>query len=352
MFQTPRPRLSVAALAVVCASVAVAQGETSVTSAPASRPGADPVTGRLESEKRYQKIGDLPGVHLVSRMSERLLRGAQPDGAEGMESLKKLGVTAILSVEEPDKKETEAAKAAGIRIVNVPTEYSGFSKDVIDRLVAAARSETGTLYTHCHHGKHRGGAATAILRMTFEGFSTDEAIAELAEGGCSKRYPGLFETVKTYRPDPATAHRALTLPGVDDVVEVTPKLFKSSTRLTGEALDAFGRLGVKTLITAGATDAARQAARDRGFVVVDATVSDAGVTADEIAAAWKAVAAASAGKTLVHAGGDPAKASALVAAFRLNFSKWSVEEAAREIEALAASDSGRAQAAAVRKLAR
>jgi hypothetical protein len=37
-----------------------------------------------------------------------------------------LGVKTILSVEEPDLKEVEAAKTVGIGIRNVATEYSGF----------------------------------------------------------------------------------------------------------------------------------------------------------------------------------------------------------------------------------
>jgi protein tyrosine phosphatase (PTP) superfamily phosphohydrolase (DUF442 family) len=159
---------SLAAALTLCAAATTAQGAEKAA-APASAPAAPAAGERPESVRRYVRIGDLKGVQAVTRFSERMLRGAQPDGVEGMESLKKLGVEWILSVEEPDAKENAAAKEAGLRIVNIPTEYSGFDDDVVKRIVEAARADGGSAYVHCHHGKHRGGAQGTRLLAPLPG---------------------------------------------------------------------------------------------------------------------------------------------------------------------------------------
>ncbi len=50
-----------------------------------------PTTSRPAANWQYTRVGDLDGVKAVTKISDRMIRGAQPDGAAGMESLKKLG---------------------------------------------------------------------------------------------------------------------------------------------------------------------------------------------------------------------------------------------------------------------
>ena len=220
----------------LCATLGAQESAPKEAKLPESRPASD---------ARYTKVGDLPGVQSVTKFSDRLVRGAQPDGAAGMTQLKKLGVKTILSVEEPDQPELEAAKAAGIQILNVPTEYNGFPDKVVKDLVTQYRGLEGTTYVHCHHGKHRGGCAAAIFRITFEGVSQLEALQEMAELGASKRYPGLYETVRKYRPDPKTAHRVLTpRPGIDGLIEVTPWIYRGTSQLNADAVASIKDLGV------------------------------------------------------------------------------------------------------------
>ena len=233
----PRTRLSMALALISCAWLGAQESAPREAQLPASRPA---------SEARYAKIGDLPGVQSVTKFSDRLLRGAQPQGAPGMQELKKLGITTILSVEEPDQPELDAAKAAGLEGHQHP--------DRVQRLPGQGRPgparrrtaiSTAPTYVHCHHGKHRGGAAAAIFRMTYEGVPQLEALQELAELGCSKRYPGLYDTIRRYRPDPTTAHRPLKpRPGIDGLIEVTPWILRGTSQLAPDALAALKELGI------------------------------------------------------------------------------------------------------------
>jgi protein tyrosine phosphatase (PTP) superfamily phosphohydrolase (DUF442 family) len=321
---TSNPTLLVVLL--LCASVCAQETAPKVAEIPESRPA---------SEARYESLGDLPGVQRVTRFSDRLYRGAQPQDVKGMLELRKLGVTAIIAVEEPDKDEIDAGAKAGIRVVNIPTEYGGFPQAVVDELVATYRKADETIYVHCHHGKHRGGAAAAILRMTFEGIPQLEAVQELAELGCSKRYPGLYETVRKYRPDPAIAHRVLKpRPGIDGLIEVTPWVLRGTSALPPESLAALKDLGVTSILSADMAAAAQERARAAGLSVTLLPVTTDREAADQRGAVVRALAEKKREKIFIHATGDPERVALMVAYFRIALSHWTAEEAAKEVDAL------------------
>lgn len=292
-----------------------------------------PTASRPAVAWKYTRIGDLDGVRALTRLSDRLIRGAQPDGIIGIKSLKTLGVRNILSVEEPDLKEIEAAKEAGIEIKNVATEYSGFPKPIIDSLVAAYRDLEGTTYVHCHHGKHRGGSAVAIFRMTFEGFSSEEAIAEMFELGCSPRYKGLYETISKYRPNPATSHRPVKAKdGLVNLVEITPQLFRATGGVDETSLRSFKELGItRVVLVNGTVETAakiRAASLDCAPLTMPTTLS-----AMDLSAARSVIDSTLTGKTLLLASGlEPS--SAALAGWRVLRSKWTLDEAAQEVEAI------------------
>jgi hypothetical protein len=55
------------------------------------------------------------------------------------------------------------------------------------------------VYVHCHHGKHRGPAAAALLRMTRDGITNEEAVQGLETSETSPKYKGLFRDVRAFR---------------------------------------------------------------------------------------------------------------------------------------------------------
>jgi protein tyrosine phosphatase (PTP) superfamily phosphohydrolase (DUF442 family) len=307
---------------------------------PESRPAAT---------ARYARLGDLPGVMGVVKFSDRFYRGAQPQEVKGMLELKKLGITTVLSVEEPDQQELDAAKQVGIDVINVPTEYNGLPSNVIKDLVTKYRAVEGTAYVHCHHGKHRGGTVGAVLRMTFEGISQLEATQEMAELGCSKRYPGLYETVTKYRPNPAIAHRVLKpRPGIDSLIEVTPWLFRGTSALAPEGLAALKDLGITSIISADMGTDAQQRARAAGLKVTLVPVTIDRADPEERQAFARALAEGRNEKVFLHANDDLAKVAAMVAYFRIGTSLWTADEAAREIEALVENGRGARLAGSIR----
>src|SRR6185369_3881462 len=105
---------------------------------------------------------ELPGLHNVLLAADGIYSGSEPHGEEAFAGLAKMGIKTILSVDGA-RPDVELARQHGLRYVHVPIGYDGISPSAGETLAAAAREAQGPLYVHCHHGKHRGPSATAVI---------------------------------------------------------------------------------------------------------------------------------------------------------------------------------------------
>jgi hypothetical protein len=116
-------------------------------------------------------------------------------------------VKTVISVDGA-RPEVELARKHGLRYVHLPHGYDGIGTNLQLQLAKAAESLPGTIYVHCHHGKHRGPAAAAVICMAREGWSAEQADAWLRAAGTSTNYQGLYDTVKGFRkPEPEVLER-------------------------------------------------------------------------------------------------------------------------------------------------
>lgn len=115
-------------------------------------------------------------------VDERMLRGAQPKGQD-YASLAAVGVTTVIDLREDAKAESRAnAESAGLTYVNIPMKGSGGTPtdEQVRRFIAAVDVvRDGRVYVHCAGGRHRTGSMIAIYRMTHQGWSVDQAYAEM-----------------------------------------------------------------------------------------------------------------------------------------------------------------------------
>jgi protein tyrosine phosphatase (PTP) superfamily phosphohydrolase (DUF442 family)/cytochrome c556 len=142
-----------------------------------------------------RKPQELPGLHNVFELSDDIVSGSEPHGAEGLQAIHAMGVKTILSVDgkEPD---AEAAAALGMRYVHIPIQYSGFSDGELAEITKTFRELEGPFYVHCFHGKHRGPAAAAVGRVVLDGASRETAIGEMKQYcGTSEKYEGLYREI-------------------------------------------------------------------------------------------------------------------------------------------------------------
>lgn len=147
---------------------------------------------------------DLAGLHNVVAYSNGLLSGSVPEGVEGFQTLRRMGVRTVISVDgaAPD---VAAATAAGLRYIHLPIGYNGMDEArtlQIARAIEDARASDpdGPVYLHCHHGKHRSAGALGAAAVTLGALTPEQATARMKVSGTNPNYTGLYRCVAVARP--------------------------------------------------------------------------------------------------------------------------------------------------------
>jgi len=152
------------------------------------------------------QVVEIPGVDNAFRATDRIYSGSQPEGEEAFAAIAKLGVKTIVSV-DGSKPDVEAARKYGLRYVHLPIGYDGIPTKRVIELAKLTAEVNGPFFVHCHHGKHRGPAAVAVMCEAGEGWTTNQAVAWLREAGTAADYPGLYRSAQEFR-KPTTAEMA------------------------------------------------------------------------------------------------------------------------------------------------
>lgn len=194
-----------------CGQVASQKGQRTSQAAASPEPG-DP--GRpAEASKPLE----LPGLHNVIRVTEKLWSGSGPETEEAFQSLKALGIRTIISVDGA-RPNLDLARKYGMRYVHLPVGYDGISSEQARKIALAVHHLPGPIYLHCHHGRHRGPSAAAVAwRCLDPSCKAEQALALLNKAGTDPRYIGLYEAVA----------KAALLP--EDVLTAEPPEFPEIT---------------------------------------------------------------------------------------------------------------------------
>lgn len=139
-------------------------------------------------------------IEAVFRIAPGFYSGGEPRGAQAFRQLSRLGVKTVISV-DGSRPDLVSARANGIRYIHIPMSYGAWSPTNQWQLVAAGKlaSGTGPMFIHCHHGRHRGPTAVALIGMGLNDWSIEQALSWLKVAGTSTNYHGLFETVNQFK---------------------------------------------------------------------------------------------------------------------------------------------------------
>ncbi len=189
---------SVALISIFCVCAAtigcgqVASQKQQKTSQSAASPEADAPAQSVDASKPLE----LPGLHNVIRVTEKLWSGSGPEAEEAFQSLKELGIRTIISVDGA-RPNLELARRYGMRYVHLPVGYDGIPGEQSRRIALAVHHLPGPIYLHCHHGRHRGPTAAAVAwRSLDRSCRAEQALALLKKAGTDPRYVGLYEAVR------------------------------------------------------------------------------------------------------------------------------------------------------------
>lgn len=166
-------------------------------------------SGDEASPTQIRPLSPTQGVHNVFALGTGIFSGSTPDGEEGFRCLATLGVKTIVSVDGA-KPDVALARKYGMRYVHLPHGYDGISTNVQLQLAKAGAELPGPVYVHCHHGKHRGPAAAALICLNSHSWTHGQANAWLRLAGTATNYSGLYDVVRTFeRQSPAELGRVV-----------------------------------------------------------------------------------------------------------------------------------------------
>lgn len=148
---------------------ALFRAEVSAT-APASRPAqwATKVDGVA-----------VPNLHCISPV---LYRGAQPDAA-GFAALKKMGIKTVVNLRDWHS-DRQMTAATGLEYYHIPFDtLRPRDSQVAEFLRVVQDPARQPVFVHCMYGSDRTGTMCAAYRLAVCGWSKDQAIAEMTQGG-------------------------------------------------------------------------------------------------------------------------------------------------------------------------
>ncbi len=185
----------------------------------ASNPFPRPLAADTTAPDSFPR--SLPSTHLhnLHQLSPRVFSGSSPENDTAFAELKRLGITTLVSVDGA-RPEVEAARRHGLRYVHLPVGYDHIPPERQHQLAQAIQIADGPVYVHCHHGKHRGPAAAAILCQAAQSWTPKLATNWLRLAGTSPDYPGLYRSVADFKgPD---AQTLASLPPLPEVTQTSP----------------------------------------------------------------------------------------------------------------------------------
>ena len=158
--------------------------------------GAAP-EGALRPAQWAQPVEGHPGLPNFHRVSDILYRGAQPD-EEGFAELKRLGIKTVVNLRSLHSDRSECEEE-GLDYVKISAQaWDAEEEEVVDFLRIVADPERRPVFVHCQHGADRTGMMVAVYRLVEQGWSKEDAIREMTEGGFGYHtiWEGLIEYLR------------------------------------------------------------------------------------------------------------------------------------------------------------
>lgn len=144
--------------------------------------GAEEASAAQERNARWAVPVEKEGLPNLHRISDTLYRGAQPT-AEGFAELEKMGVKTVINLRSfhSDRDELQNTKLAYEHIYM--KAWHGEDEDVVRFLKIVTDRDRAPVFFHCQHGADRTGMAAAVYRVAVEGWTKEDAIEEMTQGG-------------------------------------------------------------------------------------------------------------------------------------------------------------------------
>lgn len=166
----PARLLARMALGCIVAATAVAQAGTNADAASAERP------------EKWAEPMELAGVPNLHKVADGLYRSAQPT-AEGMTNLVSLGIKTVVNLRD-NHSDTDEIGGLPIEARRIEVFTANMKDEYVEEFLSIV-DDTNALpvLVHCQHGADRTGTMCAMYRILRQGWTVDDAIDEMRNGG-------------------------------------------------------------------------------------------------------------------------------------------------------------------------
>jgi len=130
----------------------------------------------------WAQKNEVAGIQNCYRVTTNLYRGAQPT-AKGMAQLKANGIKTVVNLRawHSDKDKVAGTGLNSVRFEMEP--WRGDEAEAIQFLKIVTDTNNLPAFVHCERGADRTGMMCAMYRITVCGWTKQEAIAEMKDGG-------------------------------------------------------------------------------------------------------------------------------------------------------------------------
>jgi protein tyrosine/serine phosphatase len=167
----------------------------------AAVPGA---CARAEPNTPAVPRADIPGLPNFAQVAPGLYRSAQPT-AEGLRAAKAMGIRTVVNLRALHSDRALLGDT-GLGYVHIrSTAWHPEDEDIVAFLTVALDPARQPVLVHCEHGADRTGLMVATYRRAVQGWTLDEALAELPAFGFHEVWVGIRRALE--RQDPAALKR-------------------------------------------------------------------------------------------------------------------------------------------------
>jgi protein tyrosine phosphatase (PTP) superfamily phosphohydrolase (DUF442 family) len=194
-------RAGVAAIALTLACDAPLRAQTQTQTQTSAGGPATSAVGASSTASVSPPLATIR-VKNFGQINPTYFRGAQPTPAD-YAALAAAGVKTVIDLQkEFVKTEQHLVERAGMKFFRIPMTTSDRPADsaVAEFLKLVTDPANQPVFVHCKGGRHRTGVMTAVYRMTQDGWTADQAYAEMKTYNFKVFLDGLFghKTLKKF----------------------------------------------------------------------------------------------------------------------------------------------------------
>jgi protein tyrosine phosphatase (PTP) superfamily phosphohydrolase (DUF442 family) len=149
-------------------------------------------TSQTNRPAHWAKPVQVNGVPNLHKVSESLYRSAQPS-AEGMKNLKAMGIETIVNLRSFHSDRDEIGDTGSAYEHIYMKAWHPEEEETVRFLRIVTNPKRSPVLVHCQHGADRTGTLCALYRVVVQGWSKEEALKEMAQGGFG--FHGIWENL-------------------------------------------------------------------------------------------------------------------------------------------------------------